>query len=189
MLDRYGIDYMITGSVASSLQGDPRSSHDIDLVIAIRDSDIPILTEVFASPDYYLEEGAVREANIPYSFESVRFVPERIRVAIVRDSREGDKVYFWILTKEPFDQSRFARKREQEVFGIRVKVSTAEDTILAKLLWADKSGGSQKQFTDALRVFEVQYKNLDLSYLDRWAGDLGLSSLWLRLKTEAEIVD
>ena len=28
-----GIDYMVTGSVASSLQGEPRSTHDIDLVI------------------------------------------------------------------------------------------------------------------------------------------------------------
>lgn len=177
LLDRNGIDYMITGSVASSLQGEPRSSHDIDLVIAIRDSDIPILTEVFASPDYYLEEGAVREAIARKSMFNLI------------ESREGDKIDFWILTKEPFDQSRFARKREQEVFGIRVKVSTAEDTILAKLLWAVKSGGSQKQFTDALRVFEVQYKNLDLSYLDQWAGNLGFSSLWQRLKTEAEIVD
>jgi predicted nucleotidyltransferase len=32
------IQYMITGSVASSLQGEPRSTHDIDIVIAIQKS-------------------------------------------------------------------------------------------------------------------------------------------------------
>ncbi len=39
-------------------------------------------------------------------------------------------------------------------------------TILAKLRWAKLSGGSEKQFTDALRVFEVQAGELDLDYLE-----------------------
>jgi len=34
-------------------------------------------------------------------------------------------------------------------------VSSPEDTILAKLRWANLSGGSEKQFIDALRVYEV----------------------------------
>ena len=35
-LDGAGIPYMLTGSVASSLQGEPRATHDIDLVVDIR---------------------------------------------------------------------------------------------------------------------------------------------------------
>ena len=38
-LDDAGIQYLVTGSVASSLQGEPRSTHDIDLVVAIERSD------------------------------------------------------------------------------------------------------------------------------------------------------
>ena len=33
-----GIEYMVTGSVASSLQVEPRSKHDIDLVVVIQKS-------------------------------------------------------------------------------------------------------------------------------------------------------
>ena len=33
-LDGAGSPYMLTGSLASSLQGEPRASHDIDLVIS-----------------------------------------------------------------------------------------------------------------------------------------------------------
>jgi predicted nucleotidyltransferase len=33
-LEAAGIEYMISGSVASSLQGEPRASHDIDIVVA-----------------------------------------------------------------------------------------------------------------------------------------------------------
>lgn len=38
ILDGTGIQYMLTGSVASSLQGEPRSTHDIDMVIGIEKS-------------------------------------------------------------------------------------------------------------------------------------------------------
>lgn len=39
-----------------------------------------------------------------------------------------------------------------------------------KLKWARMSGGSEKQFIDALRVYEVQHGLLDQSYLDAWAA-------------------
>jgi len=71
--------------------------------------------------------------------------------------------------------------------GIRMQVSSPEDTILAKLQWAQLSGGSEKQFTDALRVYEVQFGKLDLNYMERWVKKLDVESLWKRLKEEAEI--
>lgn len=33
VLDDVGIQYMLTGSVVSSLQGEPRSTHDIDMEV------------------------------------------------------------------------------------------------------------------------------------------------------------
>jgi hypothetical protein len=175
-LDQSGIDYMITGSVASSLQGEPRSTHDIDIVIAIQEADIENLVDTFSPPDYYLDAESIREAI------SRRSMFNLIAVA------EGDKVDFWILTDQPFDQSRFVRKYEEDVMGMRLKVSTPEDTILAKLQWAVKSGGSEKQFTDALRVFEVQHGTLDLGYLNGWAVVLGIEEIWNHLQDEAEII-
>ncbi len=48
------------------------------------------------------------------------------------------------------------------------------------------SGGSEKQFTDALRVYELQYGKLDFRYMEDWAIRLGVSELWQRLKDEAQ---
>jgi hypothetical protein len=39
-----GIPYMVTGSLASSLQGEPRATHGIDLVIEIAEPDVPVLS-------------------------------------------------------------------------------------------------------------------------------------------------
>lgn len=165
---------MVTGSVASSLQGEPRATHDIDLVVEISAHQIDKLLKAFPSPEFYLSAEAVREAV------RSRGMFNLISVA------EGDKVDFWLLTEEPFDQSRFARKYVEEVFGIPLNVSRPEDTILQKLKWAAISGGSSKLYTDALRVLEVQHGVLDLEYLEAWANRLGVAELWNRLKAEAE---
>ncbi len=148
LLEENRIQYMITGSVASSLQGEPRSTHDIDMVVAIQKSAAKKLIEAFPSVDFYLDEDSILDAI------SMRSMFNLI------DIKEGDKVDFWMLTDEPFDKSRFSRRYIEHFMGIEMQVSTPEDTILAKLRWAKLSGGSEKQFIDALRVYEVQYGKL-----------------------------
>ena len=92
-LDAAAIPYMVTGSVASSLQGEPRATHDIDVVVAIRapgGAAILALKRAFPEPEYYLDESAARDAI----------------AARTIDTHEGDKVDFWLLTDDAFDQAR-----------------------------------------------------------------------------------
>jgi hypothetical protein len=56
-----------------------------------------------------------------------------------------------------------------------------------KLRWSALSGGSEKQFQDALHVYEVQANDLDLDYLKRWADQLGVAHEWKRLQDVAEL--
>ena len=173
-LEQAGIQYMITGSVVSSLQGEPRSTHDIDMVIAIEKSKVHELVKAFPPPDFHLDEHSILDAiNTQSMFNLI-------------DLRTGDKVDFWILSNEAFDRSRFSHRYSEEFMGIEMQVSSPEDTILAKLRWAKLSGGSEKQFTDALRVYEVQYGKLDLDYLEHWAEKLDVKSLWKRIIDESE---
>jgi hypothetical protein len=97
------------------------------------------------------------------------------------------KVDFWLLTEDPFDRSRFARRYHEEVLDMRIAVSSPEDTILMKLRWAKMSGGSEKQFTDAVRVYEVQHEKLDQQYLREWVLKLGVEQEMARLRSEAYI--
>ncbi|MCI2425681.1 hypothetical protein LM599_06825 [Candidatus Acetothermia bacterium] len=176
VLDRAEIQYMLTGSVVSSLQGEPRSTHDIDIVVAIQNSRIHELLVGFPPPDFYLDKNSILDAI------------NRQRMFNLIDLKGGGKVDFWILTDEPFDQSRFSRRYSEEFMGVKMQVSSPEDTILAKLRWAKLSGGSEKQSTDALRIYEVQYGQLDIDYLKAWAKKLGVESLWKWLTDVAEIV-
>jgi hypothetical protein len=173
-LDGIGVDYMLTGSIVSSLQGEPRSTHDLDVVVAIQPAQVQALLRAFSAPDFYVDEEAVKEAI------------EIGGVFNVIDRQEGDKIDFWMLRDDDFDRSRFARRYEEEVFGIRLKVSSPEDTILAKLRWANLSGGGDRYVRDALGVYEVQGERLDVAYLEEWATRLGVEHLLRRIRAEAD---
>lgn len=53
VLEESAIEYMVTGSLVSSIQGEPRSTHDIDIIIAIDKLKAKELIAAFPQPDYY----------------------------------------------------------------------------------------------------------------------------------------
>ena len=173
VLDTLEIEYMVTGSIVSSIQGEPRLTHDIDFVVILDRSDAHELVELFPSERFYLDEESIMKA-----------IEQRGTFNLI-DATEGMKVDFWMLTDEPFDRSRFARRRTETVLGLDLMVSSPEDTILQKLKWSDLTGGSEKQLIDALRVYEVQYETLDIDYLNHWASELGVEPALARLHNEA----
>ncbi len=109
---------MVSGSLVSSLQGEPRSTHDIDIVVAIHESSAKPLAAAFPPPDYYLTEESILDALRTNGLFNLL------------DVNSGDKIDFWLLTDQPFDLSRFKRKRVEDVLGMRLAVSAPEDTIL-----------------------------------------------------------
>jgi hypothetical protein len=122
-----GIDYMVSGAIASSLQGEPRATHDIDIVVAVSApaaDAAACLKAFFPEPEFYLDEDAAREAI------------ERQGMFNLIDTREGDKVDFWLLTDDTFDQTRFGRRYVEIFEDVRLAFSRPEDTILMKLRWA-----------------------------------------------------
>ncbi len=86
------IQYMLTGSIVSSLQGIPRSTHDIDIIISITKADIPKIIRAFPQEDYYVNENSITEA-----------ISNKSQFNIL-DINEGDKIDFWILTDSKFDK-------------------------------------------------------------------------------------
>ena len=53
-LERLQFKYLISGSVAAMLYGEPRVTHDIDFIILLRTQDIVLLTEAYPAPDFYV---------------------------------------------------------------------------------------------------------------------------------------
>jgi hypothetical protein len=172
-LDEAGVAYLLSGSLASSLQGEPRATHDIDLVIDVDMSVVDALARAFGTDSYFFDDAAARDA-----------LGQR-RMFNLIDTRSGDKIDFWPLTDDPFDARRFSRRVAVHAFGIDLMVSSPEDTILQKLRWAAACGGSERQVNDAAGVYEVNSGALDETYLDSWAGALGVVDLLAEVRASA----
>jgi hypothetical protein len=162
-LNRVAVIYYLTGSMASNYWGIPRSTHDIDFVIQLPPSAVPVIIREF-SGDYYIDQAAVLAAyQPPYQFNAV-------------DTRSALKVDFWLPQASPFDQEMLRRRLRITLFGETAWIATAEDVILHKLLW-NQITPSERQLGDAAGVIAVQRENLDRTYLTKWATELGVNDI------------
>ena len=160
-LNRTGINYYLTGSMASNYWGIPRTTHDLDFVIQMPPSSVPRIIQEF-SGDFYIDEAAARGAyQPPYQFNAI-------------DTRSALKVDFWLPKPEPFGREMFARRVSVRLFDEPAWICTAEDVILHKLLW-NRISPSDRQIADAAGVVAVQADALDKTYLRHWAQELGIT--------------
>jgi len=166
-LNRTGITYYLTGSMASNYWGIPRTTHDLDFVVQMPASAIPRMVDEF-SRDFFIDEAAVRAAyQPPHQFNAI-------------DTRSALKVDFWLPKPEPFDRQILLRRVSAILFSEAAWICTAEDVILHKLLW-NRISPSDRQLGDAAGVVAVQADALDKNYLRRWAHELRLTDELERL--------
>ena len=97
---------------------------------------------------------------------------------IVIDPETAFKVDLIVRKERPFSREEFARRETRDLGGLAASIATPEDTILSKLEWARKAGGSERQLADALGVLQVCGDRIDRTYVEKWAVTLGVEDLW-----------
>lgn len=161
-LNQAGIEYMLTGSMASNFWGTPRTTHDLDFVVLLKPDQVDRFTEAFED-GLFIQRESVRGAfQPPYQFN-------------VLDEKSALKADFWLLRQSAFEREMFRRRLSLELFGVQAWVATAEDVLLHKLYW-NLLTPSERQLLDAAGVFAVQADDLDMDYLKLWAAKLGVSA-------------
>ena len=166
--DALGVEYLVGGSVASSVFGEPRQTLDADLVARLFGRHAKPLVERLGK-EFYADLAIVESAiQSQGSFNLIHL-------------QTVTKVDVFIRWRDPFGQSQFARRQKKTVGQVspqELYFASAEDTVLAKLEWYRKGGCvSDKQWRDLLGVLKVQAGGLDRAYLAEWAGKLGVADL------------
>lgn len=161
-----GVPFMVTGSLASTLYGEPRSTVDVDIVVVLNGVSLPRLLAALPEDQYYVSEDSALDA-----------IRGQGQFNII-DMETGWKIDLILRKRRPFSAVEFERRERRAVLGVHLPVCTAEDSVLSKLEWAKKGGGSERQIRDVAGIVALQGDALDRAYIARWVGELGVADLW-----------
>jgi hypothetical protein len=175
-LDRAGIPYMLTGSFASSYYGVPRTTQDIDIVVAPTTNQLRTLVHLLGADEYYVDLDAALEAQ---QHRSLFNVVDRVT---------GWKIDFIIRKSRAFSEEEFRRRAPFDLQGIPLFVATAEDVVISKLEWA-KLARSARQIEDIAAILRIRWDSLDHAYLEKWIDELDLATEWNSARRAAGVSD
>jgi hypothetical protein len=159
-LETAGIPFMLTGSFALGYYATPRMTRDLDFVVALVINQVDKVVELFA-PDFYVDEDAARDAiKSQRMFNLMHFA-------------SGIKVDLIVRKDAEYRQVEFARREPVKLGGISTWITSREDLILSKLVWArDAQSELQKRDVRALLDDSVEWP-----YVREWASKLGVSAI------------
>lgn len=176
ILEELGIEYLVGGSFASSLHGQPRSTQDIDIVADVRREHVAPLVSALRG-GFYFDEPAILDAVERRSTFNVIHLGTLFKVDVfvagddVPTVREMERRQTYTLDVDPPED---------------IVVASPEDIVVQKLYWHRLGDHvSERQWDDALNVLKIRGSDLDLSYMQELAGTMKVEDLLDRALRQA----
>ena len=167
-LNRAGIRYVVTGSVAAIVYGEPRLTHNVDFIVFLREADIEVLAKSFPAADFYVPP------------------PETISAEARRDQRghfhiihleTGFKADLYPTGEDEMNAWAFKLRRQFQFGGETVALAPPEYVIVRKLEYY-REGGSEKHLRDIRSMLAISGDQLDRTALNEWIQQRGVQTEW-----------
>ena len=169
-LNRLATRYVVSGSVAAIMYGEPRLTNDLDIIIFLNSEASRRLPEAFPDPEFYIPP------------------PDVIALEVAREQRghfniihpaTGLKVDCYTAGRDELHAWAFRKARRAEFRGEPMMLAPPEYVIIRKLEYF-REGGSEKHLRDIRGILNVSGEQLDRAALDEWIGRRGLAAEWQR---------
>jgi hypothetical protein len=173
-LERAGFDYVITGSVAAIVYGEPRLTHDLDVVIDLREASIPKLVADFSDEAFYcpsIDVIAIEARREQRGHINILHIPTGFKADLYFRGR--DPLHIWALQNS----------RTLPFMGEQIRVAPPEYVIVRKLEFF-REGGSEKHLRDVRLMLKLSGNHIDLPRLAELISERGLNNCWSKVAQE-----
>lgn len=173
-LDKIGIRYMVTGAVAAIIYGEPRLTHDIDLVIELKMEEVKKIQEAFPLEEFYCPPEEAIKLEIKR--------PSRGHFNIIH-RETGFKADCYLMGDDKLHLWGMSKRKELDIEGEPVWVASPEYVIVRKLEYF-REGRSEKHLKDIASILAVSPDQIDFDQLQEKINAYGLEKEW----TEAKLI-
>jgi len=169
--NKLGVNYMVTGSVASIAYGEPRLTHDIDVVVELDRVQAGLLVLGFHPPEYYCP---------PIDVIRIELARECGGHFNVIHEGSGFKADIYPVGCDSWSAWGLARSGSFLLGGIPMKLAPPEYVIVRKLEYFQE-GGSEKHIRDIRSILRVSRDLVDIPELERWIHERRVEQGWQRV--------
>lgn len=166
-LETLGLAYMVTGSTAGILYGEPRMTHDVDIVVAMTAKDVAPFVEAFPLETFYCPPEDVLAIEVARG--------HRGHCNLIHHAT-GFKADIY-LAFDDLHRWGLAHRRSLDLDGLTIQVAPPEYVIIRKLEYF-REGGSQKHLRDIRSILEVSGDVIDRSVLEQQVSARQLDAQW-----------
>jgi hypothetical protein len=166
--NKIGAPYMITGSVASIIYGEPRVTHDIDIVVTIPISSSQKIFEFFPEKEFYLP---------PIEVINNEILRENRGHCNIIHHESGFKADIYFCGDDDFQHWGLENRKFFDFLDSQIAVAPAEYLIVKKLEFY-KEGGSQKHLSDIKGIFENYSEHINFEMLNGFIDRFNLKKEW-----------
>jgi hypothetical protein len=172
-LDALGLQYMVSGSVAAVYYGEPRLTHDVDIVLDLPAAEIPRLQAAFPGDRFYCPPEEVLEVEVARPF--------RGHFNLIHPGT-GFKADSCLRGRDPLHDWDLARSRRVDLGTESMAIAPPEYVILRKLQYF-REGGSEKHLRDIHRMTVALGDAWDRAALEEKVREFGLEEAWSQARS------
>ena len=163
---------MVTGAVASIIYGEPRLTHDIDLVLELSDEDAQKLVEIFPLEEFYCPPIEILILEIKR--------PRRGHFNLIHHET-GFKADCYTMGQDELHSWAMSNRRKFEMEGEPVWLAPPEYVILRKLEYY-REGSSEKHLNDIASMIELSPDQINFEDLQNRIKECTLEKEWQSLQ-------
>lgn len=156
-LNHLNLNYFVTGSVAVIMYGEPRLTHDIDIVIFIADIDICKFINEFSETEFYVPPVEVIKNEIKRGI--------RGHFNLIHHET-GFKADIYPIGNDPLHMWAMKNRKEFKIENASTFIAPPEYVIIRKLEYYEE-GDSDKHIRDIKSILQNYNSKIDFNFIRR----------------------